>query len=421
MIKDLFCCPHCFSNRYIQQYIKENCEEIGDCSYCKSSESHLISLKEMGMHLRDCIEKAYEGCDDGTGVMYDSEDKMYLGPDGEEATTYSIREILIDEESIFNEDTIETSLIDDLFENLYSYRDIQKGADDPFDDIDSQNWVIKDNLYGSEQTRVFHAWESFKHIIKHYSRFFDPQGFNIRGEYLNRMDPYIYDFIIDISIGTKFYRARKADKSLLPIEAIEPYSQMGPPPAIDAKTNRMSPAGIPYLYLASDRETTLKECRIHNGEKAVIAEFVSTEELQILDLSENKYFATDSIFNPEYDHDDTWMNDFWRSFVKEISEPVSDDKEDHTYEYAATQLVAEYYKTKGYDGICFKSSVGSGKNYVFFVGPDPQYTSNAYPYPFGDEYYFEPLPIIREFTEAFKIESISYVDSELNLIKSRKI
>lgn len=39
---------------------------------------------------------------------------------------------------------IETTLLDDLFENLYSYRDIQKGAEDTYDDIDSQNWVIKE-------------------------------------------------------------------------------------------------------------------------------------------------------------------------------------------------------------------------------------------------------------------------------------
>ncbi|MCI6811403.1 MAG: RES family NAD+ phosphorylase [Lachnospiraceae bacterium] len=75
-----------------------------------------------------------------------------------------------------------------------------------------------------------------------------------------------YDFIIDISSGTKFYRTRKAEKSLMPIVDIEPYSQMGSPPAVYAKTNRMSPAGIPYLYLASDRETTMKECRINSGE-----------------------------------------------------------------------------------------------------------------------------------------------------------
>lgn len=421
MIKNSFCCPHCFDNRYIKQFIEENYEEIGKCPYCKSVESQLITLEKTGIYLRECIKKAYESCDDGTGAMYDSEEKIYLGPDGEEATKYSIREILTDVEMIFNEETIDTLLLDDLFENLYSYRDIQKGAEDPFDDIDSQEWVIKYDLYGTEQIRVFHAWESFKHMIKHYSRFFDPQGFNLRGDYLEQMNPYIYEFIADIPIGTKFYRAREAKKDLLPIEKIEPYSQMGPPPAIFATTNRMSPAGIPYLYLASDKETTIKECRINTGKEAIIAELILNEELQILDLSSNKFFVTDSIFDPEYDHETIWMNNFWKSFVKEVSEPVSEDKNDHSYEYAATQLVAEYYRMKGYDGICFNSSVGPGKNYVFFMGPDPVYSKNAYPYPFNDEYYCEELPILREFTEAFTIDRLDLVDGDLNIIESKKI
>ena len=325
------------------------------------------------------------------------------------------------EEMIISDDTIKTSLLDDLFENRYSYREIQKGAEDPFDDIDSPMWVIKADLYGDEQTRVFHAWESFKHMIKHYCRFFEPQGFSLREDYLGRMDPYIYDFITDIPRGTVFYRARKTEKSLLPIERIEPYSQMGPPPAVIAKTNRMSPAGIPYLYLASDQETTLKECRIGSEEEAIVSEFISNDELQVLDLSTNRFFASDSIFDPDYDHDSTWMYSFWKSFVKEISEPVSEDKEDHSYEYAATQLVAEYYRIKGYDGICFKSSVGPGKNYVFFLGPDTKYTTNAYPYPFNSEYYFDNLPVLQEFTDVFKIDAISQVDGKMNVIRSRKI
>lgn len=423
VIKDSFCCSHCFNNRYIQQYINENYEDVGDCPYCKKTGVHLISIRELGSYMRDCISKAYDGCDEGTGAIYDSEEKMYLGLDGKEVTIYSIREILTYEESVFSEETEETSLLEDLFDNLYSNRDIQKGAEDPFDDIDSQGWVIKDDLYGRELTRVFHAWESFKYMIKHYSRFFDPQDFNLRGDYLECMDPYIFDFITDISSGTRFYRARKADKSLLPIDKIEPYSQMGPPPAVCAKTNRMSPAGIPYLYLGSDIATTLRECRINPGEEAIVAEFVSIEQLQILDVSSNRFFSRKSIFDPEYDHNDTWINSFWDGFVKEISAPVSDDKDDHSYEYAATQLVAEYYKIKGYDGICFKSSLGSGENYVFFMGPDPQYTTNAYPYPYGSGCYFENLPIIREFTDVFRIDSISQVDSygnNLNVIKFRK-
>lgn len=46
MIKESFCCPHCFDNQYIQQYIEDNYEETGDCPYCKRLGTHLMSLKK---------------------------------------------------------------------------------------------------------------------------------------------------------------------------------------------------------------------------------------------------------------------------------------------------------------------------------------------------------------------------------------
>ena len=411
---ELLCCPSCFVNSFIQQYIDDKYEDEGCCPYCKAENAHLISVKTLGAYLRECIDKAYEHCDAGTGVMWDSETKDYLGPNPGEANIYSIREIMTDIEPIISYESEGTTLLDDLFENLYSYREIQKGADDPFADIDSPVWVVKGDLWGSEQTYVSRNWEAFKHIIKHYSRFFDFGGFNLREIFLECMDPYMNGFIKDISSETRFFRARrKTDQWPSSIDDIEPYSEMGAPPANYAKTNRMSPAGIPYLYLASDIETTIAECRIKTGEEAIIAEFVSKEDLQILDLSVNRGFPAGSIFDPEYDHDNTWMNDFWDNYVKEISQPISDDFEDHSYEYAATQLIAEYYRTKGYDGICFRSSVGPGKNYVFFMGPDPKHTVNAYPYPYSsaENYWTEDLPILREFTEAFQIESIKRVEA----------
>lgn len=420
-MKNLFCCPHCFENKYISDYINDNYETIGNCPYCYSESMPLISVRELGIYMRECIEKAYDGCDDGTGAMYISEDKIFIGPNGKEATIYSIREIMNDVEMIFSENTIESTLLDDLFENLYSVREIQKGADDPFDDVDSQKWVVKNDLYGCEQTEVFHAWESFKHIIKHYNRFFDANGFEQREMYLERLNSYIYNYDLTLPVGTKFFRARRIDDSLCSIDNIDPYKEMGPPPAEKATTNRMSPAGIPYLYLATDIETALEECRIELGNEAIIAEFVSKEELQILDLSTDKIFVPCSIFDPDYDHDDMWVNDFWKSFIREISQPVSHDKEDRSYEYSATQLIAEYYKIIGFDGICFKSSVGTGNNYVFFMGPDPSHSPNAYPYPFNSEYYLENLPIMRAFTEVFQIEKISRLDGNRIVVDEKAL
>lgn len=47
--------------------------------------------------------------------------------------------------------------------------------------------------------------------------------------------------------------------------------------------------------------------------------------------------------------------------------------------------------------------------------------NNAYPYPFNSEYYFDNLPILEEFTDMFRIDSIKHVDGKLNIIKTRKI
>lgn len=359
----VFCCNHCFTNEYLRDYIVDNYEMSGKCPYCKSNNSYLISTRILGDYMRDCIRKAYESYDEGTGAYHDEEEKQYCGPDGKEASIYSIREILTQNEMIFSDTALNTSLLEDLFENLYSTREIQKGADDLYSDIDSDNWVVKNDLYGSEQTRIYHAWEGFKFIIKHYNRFFDCDGYNPKEIYLERLLPYIYDFIEEIPEGTVFYRSRLESAEIHKLEDIDSYSQMGPPPAQYATTNRMSPAGIPYLYLASDIDTTLSECRVGEHEKAVTAQYVAKKDIQIIDFSHNRYFAADSIFNPEYDHDERWINGFWRSFVNEISLPVSPDKKDHSYEYAATQLVAEFFRSKGYEGICFNSSVGKGREF----------------------------------------------------------
>ena len=49
MIKESFCCPHCFDNQYIQQYIEDNYEETGDCPYCKRLGTHLpVNVELLG-------------------------------------------------------------------------------------------------------------------------------------------------------------------------------------------------------------------------------------------------------------------------------------------------------------------------------------------------------------------------------------
>ena len=89
------------------------------------------------------------------------------------------------------------------------------------------------------------------------------------------------------------------------------------------------------------------------------------KKLKILDWSTVVYI---DIFKSDYNHEYRWINQFLKLFIKEISEPVDENISDHSYDYAATQVIAEYSRIiKKLDGICFKSSVGRGENYVFFT------------------------------------------------------
>lgn len=404
-----YCCEECFSNKAIKKYIREYSSTLGACEYCGSSEKPLISLRTLGKHMCSCLEKAYEYVDEGTGAMYDSEDGVYLGLDGNETTLYSVREILMYEEETFSDITDSDMLANDLFSELLTFEEQKDGVYNPFCDIDLECLVIKDDLYGLEATQIYQKWELFKHTIKHYNRFFEVDGLEIRSKCLEKIDKYLYDFITDIDIDTIFYRARELDDSIKDISGIDPYKEIGPAPYNKTRTNRMSPAGISYLYVAEDKNTAFSECRL-NGKRAVVAEFKLKESLQIVDFSRSSFYCAKSIFEDDYDHDELWISSFLKKFVNEITMPVDDNVEDHSYDYAATQVIAEYLRSKHYDGICFKSSVGKGKSYVFFCGPDTEHTPNAYPYPFGDRYLSHMLPILQPFTECFDISYIEVID-----------
>lgn len=413
-----YCCRNCFVNDSLQEYIDKEYIIEGDCPCCKSKNVQLITTRKLGEYMRECLDKAYDYYDNGTGAYYDPDERDYCGPKGELAKKYSVREILEVVEGVFDEAVENSGLLESLFTNLYSIREIQKGAEDPYADFDEENWVIKNDLYGKEQTCLYQTWEEFKFVILHCNRFFNTEWLS-RESYLENMKPYLYDFIEDIQEGAVFYRARRENDSITDIDNIDAYDKLGPPPAKGATTNRMNPAGIPYFYLSGDVETTIKECRIKKGEKAIVAEFVSTRNLQILDLSKPRRYGVGSIFSPDYDHDDQWIDSFLKGYVNEISKPVDEDRK--SYEYAATQVVAEFFRNQSWcDGISFKSSVGIGKNYVFFCGPDPNHTTAAYPYPYGDIAFSHSLPILPIYTESFSIKKVIKVESEtMKTIKER--
>lgn len=405
------CCVNCFSNVHLQKYIIQKYNQIGICDYCKSTKVNIAPVDKIGERIIECLMKAYEYIDDGTGAMWDNEEDGYTDYKGNSSEPISIREILCDDEAIFTDIAMENGLLESLFEDVNSYERVKDGEFNIWGDIDEPQFVIRDDLYGEEILPVYQDWLMFKHIAKHYNRFFAIDGYGDYSGFLERFKSILWGFADDLPVGTKLYRARKQNNDLKDLSKIPPYKEMGPAPPKFAQTNRMSPAGISYLYLATDKDTTFSECRLSDC-TAIVAEFESTQELQVIDFTkDNYYYNCGSIFSDDYCHEERFVTRFLKSFVNELCQPVNDNQ-DRSYEYVATQIISEYIRSIGLDGICYKSSVANGKNYAFFCGPDPKEVPDLYPYPFNDSYYPYELPILNSYTEFFKINQIEEVRLE---------
>src|SRR3546814_20852500 len=68
----------------------------------------------------------------------------------------------------------------------------------------------------------------------------------------NRLRPYVRQ----VPEGTRVFRARMKERG----DAWSPCAkELGAPPFDKARAGRMNPAGIPYLYVAFDTKTALRE------------------------------------------------------------------------------------------------------------------------------------------------------------------
>lgn len=202
---------------------------------------------------------------------------------------------------------------------------------------------------------------------------------------------------------TILFRARIVDKDLR-IEEMNPYKEMSPAPIHATRNNRMSPAGISYMYLANKVSTCLHEICAKQGDFVLVGSFVPKKPLKMLDLSRHPHIVIPSIFNPDYDHDLRWMDEFIQSFKREISKPVQDGEKE--IEYVPTQVLAEYIRKLGYEGIVYESSLEEGTcNYVLFYGPDPEFFDSGYKSGYWYRHFIQ-LPFFHEALELSKVDWI---------------
>lgn len=372
-------CWNCFEDYAIDDYIKK-IGTRGTCSYCGSRSRKVLSAEKLGHFVREGFGRAYEHIDD-SGMHWDSENHEYTSETT--AAEYLYEEVL----------AVDNDIVDDLIESSGpSQWAVMDGDYDPLDG-GTALFVLKDEYFGDEYNSLSSAWNFFKFHVTHRWRFFDARTETSRASILQPIADHILRLEEIVPINSEFYRAR-VKRTDLPTEPPSIQEYIGPPPNRSSAHNRMSPAGIPYFYVSSDPETCITEIRPNVGEEVVVGKFISTKELKVLDLTSVPRISIKSIFDPSYDHGLRWAKDFAKGFIKELSRPYT--IHDTVIDYIPTQVLSEFIRSSGYDGLKFSSSQKpDGVNYTFFCGPR-QIDS-----------YYDSYPGIKEFTDWFYLNEVT--------------
>jgi hypothetical protein len=128
---------------------------------------------------------------------------------------------------------------------------------------------------------------------------------------------------------------------------------------------RANPRGIPYLYLSSDLDTCMAELRPQRAQMLSVAQFEVQRGLKIVDCYsvQREIGDIELIFSPPTTQEGI-RNAIWSQINQAFSRPVS--RGDTSSDYIPTQVLVEFFRHHDFDGICFKSGLGAGHNFVLF-------------------------------------------------------
>jgi hypothetical protein len=238
-------------------------------------------------------------------------------------------------------------------------------ADEPWCDFDVGALDLDRALWTS--------WESFCRTVKHKRRFFfhnsgrDDQDSFTPASLLNSIAraSEALGLVVELPAGLRLWRARPD----VPKGSRVGASDFGPPPLEFAlQSNRMNPAGIPMLYLASSATTALKETR---AGQAKVGLWRSMRPIRILDL--RCLPPLPGIFSEEARIQALTLS-FLHDFADDIMKPVARNNQVQI-DYLPSQVVTEFMRDYGFsggalDGVAYGSTVHRrGWNVAFFLGP----------------------------------------------------
>lgn len=316
------CCANCFGNLGLAKEIASRAKATSDCTYCSSKNAKIINPAELGEGFRGLLD-SYEQHTEGLSLV----------------------QWLRDDWDMFNHPKMDDAHAKYLLGDILNDGEIVRKLFVPV----------------SQSTAApVSRWEELRQELMHRNRFFPDVQID-----LETLRNLLQALVLDQSdIPTKWYRARiQTEDEPFPIE------KMGAPPPKIAAHGRANPAGIPYLYVASDKQTAISEVRPHAGEKVCVAGFTTASNLNLIDLrhprrSVSPFSLADFLPDEANPGQIRLEIAFLQRLGDELTQPVSPS--DAAFEYAPSQYLCEFIKQCGYDGVIYRSSIGGGMNLALF-------------------------------------------------------
>jgi hypothetical protein len=194
-------------------------------------------------------------------------------------------------------------------------------------------------------------------------------------EFLDFIASYFPERLLTLSKDTQLWRAQLGCDTETELQNGEEYGEVSVPwkPArmipdpSKVREGRANPRGISYLYLSTSKETAMHEVRPWTGSVLSTAVFKIHKDLRLVDFSRfyGKAQQTRSVFSSLQEAtEEQIMQTVWTNIDNAFSAPVPNNEE--PTRYIPTQVIAELVKSKGYDGIAYRSVFSDGFNIVLF-------------------------------------------------------
>ena len=237
---------------------------------------------------------------------------------------------------------------------LFAGMDVAKEIIETLLDSGALSYSINDLVdYSTDIKNKVDSWSRLKEDVRRERRFFADYDEFSQYAYLTAE--------AELNKGDKLFRAR-----ILPNQVAKyKKREMGCPPPELATAGRANPAGISYLYLCDDENTTYYEVRASYLDRLSVGTFRIERDLKIVDFNTRV-----SLYYAYSDGGGVESTIVSKLILDEISRDMSRPMRrfDSEQEYIPTQMICEYCKLiVGADGVSFRSSLfGPGRNYVLF-------------------------------------------------------